>query len=507
MINEGLTEGGSGVEIAGHGLLPVSRRAANLGVLLAHLPLASAGDLAGLDGGRVEGIYAKLWELNRGGYVDRCVVGWSRPRVARWWLTPAGVDGMGISGVTWQEEWGRCNLLDRLPMVEWFYKAAATVKGYGRMAAFQWLNGMSFDAAVRYERGWVALYWSGLWQGEVVIRKRLERLGYDIYRTGLLDASVWPGMLCFVVVDQWQRELVYRAAKKAGLLEHVGVMVVADESRDGVWDGGPSRGFVYQAFDGREVGAWPFADRVVSSLWGTAGGCLAGRMFDCVAEWPGMGLKTGKAYLAEGKGSRRSGKALKDLVDHGLVGVEDGYGRPRYWVSPKGIDVLRRRDRMGYVFTNDKAQAWSWLRRPKLKSHEDGVMDLMGGFMSAGLPVAAGWRSWEPLGGGGGIAPDGMVYLHHSPYGEGWHYVEYERTARGEGRVKRKLRGYGSAKRQDRWPLLVVARDGVAERAFNEVGRENGLLMLTTDLDRLREYGGVGNLGCWKMYGEGVAVG
>ena len=134
-------------------------------------------------------------------------------------------------------------------------------------------------------------------------------------------------------------------------------------------------------------------------------------------------------------------------------------------------------------------------------------MDLMGSFMAAGLPVAAGWRSWEPLGGGGGIAPDGMVYLHHSPYGEGWHYVEYERTARGESRVHRKLRGYSSVKRQDRWPLLVVARDGVAEGAFNEVGNEEGVLMVTTSLDRLKRHGAVGNMECWRMYGKDVVLG
>ena len=319
MVSGGVRVGGTALELAGDGLLPVSRRAGNLAALLAHLPLASASDLAGLDGGRVEGVYGKLWELHRGGFAENCLAGWTRPRVNRWWLTKAGLEGLGILDATWQDEWGRCNLLERLPMVEWFYRAASYIRGYGRLVAFQWLNGMSLDAAVRYERGWVALYWSGLWQGEVVVRKRLEKLGLDLHRSGLLDPAVWPGMLCFMVNDQWQRELVYRAARKAGVLEHVAVLVVADESRDGSWDGGPSRGFVYQAFDGREVGAWPFEERVGSSPWGGAGGCLAGRMFDCVAEWPGMGSRMAKACFAEGKGSRRSGQALK-----GTGGVRSG---------------------------------------------------------------------------------------------------------------------------------------------------------------------------------------
>ena len=67
-------------------------------------------------------------------------------------------------------------------------------------------------------------------------------------------------------------------------------------------------------------------------------------------------------------------------------------------------------------------------------------------FLARGLPVAAGWRSWEQLK-ESGISPDGMVFLERSPYGPTWAYFEYERTARGEARVGRKLTGYGSADR------------------------------------------------------------
>ena len=495
------------LEISGRGVLPVSRGAAALGVLLAHAPLASAADLSLLEGSGVESVYPRLWELHREGYVERGMLGWTRGRVARWWLTEKGLEGMGVLGATWHDEWGRCNLLDRLPMVEWFYRAASLVKGYGRLRAFQWLNGMSIDAAVRYETGWVGMYWSGLWQGEVVIRKRLERLGNELVRHGMLDSAVWPGVLCFVVNDQWERELVYRAARKVGLVEYIGVLCLADETKEGLWEGGPSRGFIYQPFDGKDVGGWPFESRLGSGPWGESGGVVAGRVLDCVGEWPGMGLKMAKSLLEEGPGGRRAGRVLKDLVGWELIESQLGEGRARYSVSSRGVDVLRRRDRMGYVFTNDKSEAWSWLRRPRLRSHEEGLMEIMGAFLGVGLPVAAGWRSWEPLGGGGGIAPDGMVYLHHGPFGEGWHYLEYERTAKGEKRVLRKLRGYGSKKRQDRWPLLVVARDERAEEVFNRVGGERSVLMVTSTLGRVEQFGVLGNLDCWKVYGQPVLIG
>ena len=497
----------SGLELAGTGLLPVSTGAGLLAVLLGHMPLACASDLSAVNGARLEGVYAKLRELERGGFADMAVMGWTRHRVARWWLTESGVRGMGVLGSTWHEEWGRCGLLDRLPMVESFYRLLPFIKSYGRLRAFQWLTGLSFDAAARFERGWVALYWSGLWQSEATLKKRFEHLGRDLVKNGLLDASVWPGMLCFVVNDEWQRELVYRAAKKAGLIQHVAVLSLTDDSRDGAWEGGVSRGFVFQAFDGGEVGGWPFDRRLEALPWGSVGGQLSGRMLDCVAEWPGMSMRVGKSLFRETSGTRRASHGVRDLVARGLVDIEKSTSHPRYSVSARGVDVLRRRDRMSYAHTNNKSQAWSWLRRPRLQSHEDGVMGLVSEFLMAGLPVAAGWRSWEPLGGGGGIAPDAMVRLDHSPYGPGWHYVEYERSARGQVRVSRKLRGYSSPRRQDRWPLLVVARDAAAEDVFSQIGAEGQLLMATTTLERLGASGAVGNLDCWRVYGQPITLG
>ena len=72
--------------------------------------------------------------------------------------------------------------------------------------------------------------------------------------------------------------------------------------------------------------------------------------------------------------------------------------------------------------------------------------------------MAAGWRSWEQLK-ASGISPDGMVFLERSPYGPTWAYFEYERTARGEARVGRKLNGDGC-------PVLIVCWNDEAESVF-----------------------------------------
>ena len=134
-------------------------------------------------------------------------------------------------------------------------------------------------------------------------------------------------------------------------------------------------------------------------------------------------------------------------------------------------------------------------------------MSFIGHFLAVGLPAAAGWRSWEHLGGSGGISPDGLVFMERSPFGPTWAYFEYERSARGEGRIRRKLNGYGSDRRGDDWPTLVVCWNEPVEKVFQEVGVAGGIPMLTTTIDRLAEYGPLDNEGCWSMRGKPVLIG
>ena len=89
----------------------------------------------------------------------------------------------------------------------------------------------------------------------------------------------------------------------------------------------------------------------------------------------------------------------------------------------------------------------------------------------------------------------------------GWHYVEYERSARYRSRVSGKIRGYGSARRRDRYPVILVCWDDKAERQFQEQGLELGISMVTTTLERLKDHGPVGNTLCWSMYGQPVRLG
>ena len=81
-------------------------------------------------------------------------------------------------------------------------------------------------------------------------------------------------------------------------------------------------------------------------------------------------------------------------------------------------------------------------------------------------------------------------------------HSEYERSARGEYRVRSKLRGYGSPERQDRWPVLLICWNDSVEGVFQQVGQEMELRMATATMSRFKANGAFGVEGTWEVYGK-----
>ena len=189
------------------------------------------------------------------------VLGWTRTRVRRWWLEGEALEEAGSLGGSWHEEWGRCRLLERFPSVEWFYRFVGTLKGLGTLEAFQWLEGACIDAAARFDGGWVALLWSGLWQTERGFMGRLDRLPYDMVALSDSGTVARPSLYCVVVIDTWQRELVYRVVRRYGMEDLVTVLCVADGLLTGVRPGvdpvGKGEGWVYQPAWPKSLETWP----------------------------------------------------------------------------------------------------------------------------------------------------------------------------------------------------------------------------------------------------------
>ena len=229
-------------------------------------------------------------------------------------------------------------------------------------------------------------------------------------------------------------------------------------------------------------------------------------------QWPGSHLRFLKAVLKEKEDENRVRGALRQMAASGLV-LQAGEGRDaRYFAATRGLGLRAGQDRVRPADARTRTGLSQWqeasprpLGHTVSDAHEDGLReDLLGHFIARGCPVANGPRHTEHLGAHGGIAPDAMVRLTESPYGSGWHYVEYERSARGRSRVEEKLRGYGSMRRRDRYPVVLVCWDDRAEAHFQDLGRELGLALVTTTLERLKKDRPAG---CWSMYGEPVRLG
>jgi hypothetical protein len=489
---------------------PLSPDALQVIKALLPLPLSTIGDLAAVTGRPHSRLRSGLDELEDAELVVGAVLGWTLRGSPRWFLTDKALAGFDSSAPTWHEEGNRGELLHRLPLVEWFYRVAGSVRGLGRFEDFQWLDEVDLDAAVEYEKGWVAICWSGPLENESSITKRLERLGPDLLKLAATDEPPWPAAVFFVVTDPWQRELVYRAVLRIPWAwSTVSIWSIADGNPAEVQVDPGSHGGLHQPAKRRGVGGWPWAKRTEDSLWAQNGSQALGKVLAALAQWPDMTTRMGRQVLGEGDAGRSAQRCFTRLVQLGLAQRREEKGRYRYFLTDRGYALLTRRDGVPPRTAESKRDDPD--KREKLKmmrqAHEDGLMSIMGQFMAAGLPVAEGRRSWEHLG-HGGIAPDGMVFLEHGPYRRGWHYVEYELSARAERRVSEKLRGYLlSDRRQDNFPVLVVSWNDSAEAVFQQLGRESRLPMLTTTKCRLELYGPLGHPDCWSRYGERVTIG
>ena len=482
---------------------PAAQRAARA---LAHMPLGTVERLAEAQGVSIFTLYPEMRALEEAGLATSTTMGAARGRVGCWSLTQPTPEVSGLHQEGWHLPGERAYLLERFPLVDRFYQVANSIQDLGRLQGFSWFSGLNLDAATTYERGWAALFWSGTLETERGLIRRLTRLGLDMVDYSLTDESAWPAVLYWVVADRWQRELVLRAAKRFRLQNQVAIWCVADDTCSTPPNLQVSRGGIHQPLVPRSLGTWSWDKRVAASLWSPPAGKRMEATIRVVAEWPGCRRSFVQAATHEGDRKRCEWR-LKWLVDGGWLRRKNIQGVGRYSITAKILNVIARLDGTSNGESALKRHRPAWERPGISQSHEDRVMDLGARFMDAGLVVAAGWRSWEHMGMHGAIKPDAMVWLSHSPYGPGWHYLEWEQSARRKYKIGRKLNGYASGRRQDDWPVLVVAWDDEPERILQELGRKMGIRMMTTTRKRLVHTAAVGSAAIWSMYGTPAPIG
>ena len=487
-------------------LSPPARRVVEV---LGQLPLASREQLARALGWQAPQLVDPVRELVSHDLMTSVELGSGVPGVrpaSRWFLTVKGTDIFDGPSATWHTEGNRCVLLQRFPAVDALYEAAVRYQALGKFQEFLVLDRGGLDGAVRYENGWIGVMWSGMLEKEKDLTKRFDGLYDDFLGFAGEHPDPWPSIVLVVVPDRWQREAVQQVTADTPYQPLVATYCVEDGQLIDAPTPGVTRGWVHRETLRRSDGKWTWATRLGSSIWTQPNSQTLYRILRAIAEFPGMPLRLGRETLREAGGGKNAERCCRALVELGLVDtVRDG-NRLRYVLSSRGLDQLAAMERGTKGNYRNRAMAHSWVQDPARRDHEDGAMRLLGQFRAAGLPAFPGWRYYEDMG-GRALAPDGMVILNRSPYGPGWHFVEYERSARSPAPWRKKLRGLAARQRRNQWAALFVCFNDTAEQNLHQVAGELGLRVLTTTIDRHKLAGPLDNFDCWSLYGHRVQIG
>ena len=454
--------------------------------------------------------YPLVRELADHGLMEYVLLGGVSDRAERLFIPPYGQQFLTVADRSWHDEGGRSLLLSRFPVAETLPLAASSVEEMGRLLTFNWYQGLAWDAAARYETGFVLFFWSGLLQRERHIRNTFLRLGPDLLEHAAPGPNPRPGILCFVVHDEWQVEVVQRAARSFGLDGRMMFCQIWDRTLIPAARPVESTGGITAQIADARVGNWPWEARVGSAPWSGEQPRRFYRQLAITAEWPRTYLTFAQSVRQERPESRNTLRVRASLRRGQRPWLDSRVERGvhRDTINNRSFNLLASIDRV----PNNRIPAA--LRGPagtgNSAVHDDEAMEVLEQFLAAGHQVANGWRSWERWG-DGGIEPDGVVHLKNGPFGAGWHYYEHERSARRQARAERKLGRYLHRRRRNDFPVLFALWDDEAEETFQRIGQYNNgrpdrTRLLTTTLARLARCGALGD-GCWSWYGEPVRLG
>ena len=227
---------------------------------------------------------------------------------------------------------------------------------------------------------------------------------------------------------------------------------------------------------------------------------LAHRLFLALCQFPAMRT----SWLAETAGGSPADvrRHLGRFVETGLVAVFDG----RHYLSAQGMRRAANMSRVRPSIIRSRHGAYldPWYREHE-RRHNDGVNRLVVQFAREGVAAVAGWRAEVNVPGLTQVRPDLLALVRDGPFGEGPHYIEYERHAVAPYDVARKLGPYRRMAALGRpLPLLMVCRTEQAEANFREAGR--GLPMLTATPGPALAGPLTGPATVWRLDGVRVAL-
>ena len=343
-----------------------------------------------------------------------------------------------------------------------------------KLLGLRWLWRHDFDAVAQFNDAWAAFLWSGRWQDQDKLERRVEQCAKVLAEWSGGRGTHWPGRLVIVVPDQWQEEVAWRAVRRRGWEAICTVYRLVDETLTGDLDLTASRGRIPMQLSDDVPPVRAGLEQLRQFLMDDKGDRMR-RLLSAVEQYPGI-IASHVSAMAGING---------ELTKHGLAELTRReltrrMGDKGYALEKRPLALAARRDRV-------------WLGLPdtrfgphKLASRSDrrwkrtrGAQKLLAKFRAAGCPTAAGWRAQDDL-----FVPDGVVWIEDGPYGRGWHYLINASGIRAESMVDRLLEQAFSRTRSDRYPILVVCPD-VVEELYWHAAPAPGLPVLTAAMSRV----------------------
>ena len=322
-----------------------------------------------------------------------------------------------------------------------------------KLLRLRWLWRRDFDAVAQFNDGWAGFLWSGMWQDQDKLERRVEQCAKVLAEWSGGRGTHWPGRLVIVVPDQWQEEVAWRAVRRRGWETICSVHCLVDDTWAGDLDLTASRGRIPMQLSDDVPPVRAGLEQLQRFLLDDQGDRMR-RLLSAVEQYPGIIASHVSAMT--GINGQLTKLGLAELQRRELT---RRMGNQGYALEKRPLALAARRDRVWLGLPDHRSgpnrlSAHSGRRWKRIR----GAQKLLAQFRAAGCPTAAGWRAQD-----GPFVPDGVVWIEDGPYGRGWHYLINASGIRAEAMVARLLEQAFAPARSDRYPILVVCPDVVEE--------------------------------------------
>ena len=322
-----------------------------------------------------------------------------------------------------------------------------------KLLRLRWLWRHDFDAVAQFNDGWAGFLWSGMWQDQEKLERRIQQCAEVLAEWSGGRGTHWPGRLVIVVPDQWQEEVAWRAVRRRGWEAVCSVHCLVADTFAGDLDLTASRGRIPMQLSDDVPPVRAGLEQLQRFLLDDQGDRMR-RLLSAVEQYPGIIASHVSAMT--GINGQLTKLGLAELQRRELT---RRMGNQGYALEKRPLALAARRDRVWIGLPDHRSgpnrlSAHSGRRWKRFR----GAQKFLAQFRAADCPTAAGWRAQD-----GPFVPDGVVWIEDGPYGRGWHYLINASGIRAEAMVARLLEQAFAPARSDQYPILVVCPDVVEE--------------------------------------------